>query len=88
MKEAVDITGKSQRTLRRWCIEDGIGRRIAGRQWLISLPALYMRIEGDDEALIGYRDGARAQFEPVARYFRRFDLGDLLQRPEFGAAAA
>ena len=32
-------------------------------------------------------DGVRAQFEPVARYFRRAGLDKLLELPGFGAAA-
>jgi hypothetical protein len=29
--------------------------------------------------LSAYHDGARAQYEPVARYYRRLGLGDLAQ---------
>ena len=85
IKEAAAIAGKSQRTIRRWCAEYGIGRRIANGNWIISRPALHMLIEGDHEALTGYLDGARAQFAPVARHFHQVGLGHLLMLREFGA---
>jgi hypothetical protein len=43
-------------------------------------------LDGDLEALAAYRDrGARGSSEPVARYYRRCDLADLLERPGFAA---
>jgi hypothetical protein len=85
IKKAVAIAGRSQRTIRRWCADFGIGRRIANGNWIISRPALNMLIEGDHEALTGYLDGARAQFAPVARHFQEVGLGHLLTLREFGA---
>jgi hypothetical protein len=82
--EAATIAGRSERTLRNWCVEHGIGRRIAGGNWAVSKVALQMLLDGDDRALIAYRDhGARAQYEPVAKYFRQCGLSDLLERPGF-----
>ena len=82
--QAATIAGKSERTLRNWCVEHGIGRRVAGGAWAVSRVALQMVLEDDLDGLSAYHDGARAQYEPVARYYRRLGLGDLLKRPEFG----
>jgi hypothetical protein len=82
--QAAEIAGKSERTLRNWCVEHGIGRRVAGGAWAVSRVALAMLLDGDRDALICYRDhGVRASYEPVAKYFYRCDLGELLDRPEF-----
>jgi hypothetical protein len=62
LKAAAAIAGKSERTLRNWCAEHHIGRRVAGG---------------------AYRDGARGSFDPVADYYHRLGLSDLLGRPEF-----
>lgn len=84
--EAAAIAGKSERTMRAWCVEHGIGRRVAGGTWAVSKVALAMLLDGDLEALAAYRDrGARRSSEPVARYYRRCDLADLLERPAFAA---
>jgi hypothetical protein len=84
IKEAAAIAGKTERTIRNWCVQHGIGRRVAGGAWAVSQVALAMLLEGDVDALAAYHGGARAQYEPVARYYRRVGLGDLLNRPEFG----
>jgi hypothetical protein len=81
--EAATIARKSERTIRNWCVEHGIGRRIGGA-WAVSKVALQMVLEDDMDVLSAYHDGARAQYEPVARYYHRLGLGDLLKRPEFG----
>jgi hypothetical protein len=89
-REAISITcaakraGKSDTTIRGWCRRYHIGRRIGG-VWAVSQVALAMVLEGDMDALAAYHDGARAPYEPVVKYYRRLGLGDLLQRPEFGA---
>jgi hypothetical protein len=88
-KEALSVTcaaekaGKSQTTIRGWCRRYHIGRRVGG-EWAVSRVALAMLLEGDHDALAAYHDGARAQYEPVARYYRRLELGELLKRPDFG----
>jgi hypothetical protein len=79
--EAAAIAGKSERTLRNWCVEHGIGRSVAGGAWAVSRVALQMVLEGDLDGLSAYHDGARAQYEPVARYYRRLGLGDLSEAP-------
>jgi hypothetical protein len=84
--KAAAIAGKSERTLRDWCVEHGIGRRVAGGAWGVSRVALAMLLDGDLEALAAYRDhGARGSWEPVAKFYRRCGLGGLLERPEFAA---
>ena len=42
LKQAADVAGKSERTLRNWCVERGIGRRVAGGSWVVSKVALAM----------------------------------------------
>jgi hypothetical protein len=80
--EAAAIAGKSERTIRNWCVQ-GIGRRIGDGAWAVSKVALTMWLEGDGGALAAYRDGARGSWEPVAKYYRRCGLAHLLERPEF-----
>jgi hypothetical protein len=82
--EAATIAGKSERTLRNWCVEHGIGRRVAGGAWSVSRVALAMLLDGDIDALVCYRDhGVRGSWAPVAKYYHRCGLADLLERPEF-----
>ncbi len=84
LKEATDVAGKSVRTLRNWCTEHGIGRRVAGGSWVVSKVALAMLLDGDLDALVCYRDhGVRASYEPVAKYYERLELAELLDLPEF-----
>lgn len=84
MAEAAAMAGKSQRTIRNWCIEHGIGRRVVDGTWVISRVALQMLLDGDHNSLVAYRDhGVRAAYEPVARYYERADLGYLLSLREF-----
>ena len=75
LKQAVDVAGKSERTLRNWCVEHGIGRRVAGGTWVVSKVALAMLLDGDIDSLICYRDhGVRASYEPLAKYYERLEL--------------
>jgi hypothetical protein len=90
ISEATSLTaaskkaGKSVRTLRAWCLEHGLGRRI-GSHWHVSRVALAMFLDGDEAALSAYHSGARAGSERVAAYYHRLGLGDLIKRPEFSA---
>jgi hypothetical protein len=87
IKMAAQIAGKSERTLRNWCVEHGIGRRIADGNWAVSRVALAMLLDGDREALIAYRDrGERGSSESVARYYRRCQVAYLLERPGFATS--
>jgi hypothetical protein len=84
--EAAAIAGKSERTIRMWCVEHGIGRRIAGGTWAVSQAALTMLLDGDLATLAAYRDqGVRGSSESVAGYYRRCKLDPLLDRPGFAA---
>jgi hypothetical protein len=84
--EAAEIAKKSERTLRNWCAERGIGRRVAGGSWAVSRVALAMLLDGDIRTLAAYRDsGVRASSDAVAAYYRRCGLSDLLGRPGFAA---
>ncbi len=50
----------------------------------MSKVALFAFLDGDDDALVSYRDhGVRASYPPLVRYYERADLGHLLALPEF-----
>src|SRR4051812_12123978 len=65
--EAAARAGKTDRTIRNWCMERQIGRRLAG-QWAVSAVALDMLLAGDDNALEAYLAGDRASDHVVAYY--------------------
>jgi hypothetical protein len=73
--EAISITvaaeraGKCARTVRNWCADHQIGRRIAG-QWAVSAVALDMLLAGDRESLDAYLAGERAAAH-IASYYRQ-----------------
>jgi hypothetical protein len=73
LKQAANVAGKSESTLRAWCSRFGIGRRIGGGSWAVSKPALAMLLDGDFSALRAYHSGDRTS-EIVADYFSRFGL--------------
>src|SRR5262249_15557875 len=68
IREAADRSGKSARTVRNWCLDHQIGRRI-GKQWAVSAPALDMFLANDVAGLQDYLAGDRTS-ERVASYFR------------------
>jgi hypothetical protein len=70
LKEAAEIAGKSESTMRGWCDEHGLGRRIGGGPWMVSKVALAMFLDGDVKALRTYHAGDRSS-ELVASYFQR-----------------
>jgi hypothetical protein len=70
LKEAADIAGKSESTLRAWCEQHGLGRRVGGGTWSVSKVALAMFLDGDAKALRAYHAGERSS-ETVAPYFER-----------------
>lgn len=84
LKEAADLAGKSETTIRTWCQRDGIGRRVAGGAWVVSRVAFRMLLDGDDAALRAYLNGDRTT-ELVARYFRRLGLQVVLDEMNVGA---
>jgi hypothetical protein len=67
--EAARRSGRSERTVREWCVLHRIGRKIAGR-WAVSAPALDMFLAGDQETLNAYLDGDRLSVR-VRSYFAR-----------------
>lgn len=70
LQEAAYRAGKSASTVRGWCLNRGIGRRIVGGVWSVSKVALEMLLDGDDAALVAYHSGDRTS-ELVAPYFAR-----------------
>ena len=71
LAKAAEVAGKSQSTVRSWCIAHGIGRRIGGGgAWIVSKVALAMFLDGDGKALAAYRSGDRVS-ALVKTYFQR-----------------
>jgi hypothetical protein len=70
LKAAAGIAGKSESTLRGWCDEHGLGRRVGGGTWSVSKVALAMFLDGDTQALRAYHAGDRLS-DLVAPYFER-----------------
>jgi hypothetical protein len=74
--EAINITmaasraGKSDRTIRNWCLDRHIGRRIGGR-WAVSAVALDMLLAGDESSLQAYLAGDRSSARVVSYYIAR-----------------
>jgi hypothetical protein len=73
LKEAAAIANTSESTMRNWCDEYGLGRRIGGGPWLVSRVALAMFLDGDQKALRAYHAGDRTS-DLVAPYFERAEL--------------
>jgi|SRR5580658_8667133 hypothetical protein len=84
IKEAAAIAGRSERTVRNWCVDPGIGRRVGGI-WAVSKVALVMFLDGDLKTLAAYRRGERRSSESVASYYRRCKLDPLLELLGFTA---
>lgn len=70
LKDAAKRAGKSETTLRNWCTEHGIGRRVGGGVWVVSKVALAMFLDDDRKALSMYLAGDRSS-PLVRRYFER-----------------
>jgi hypothetical protein len=68
--EAAVRAGKSDRTIRNWCLDHQIGRRVAG-QWAVSAVALDMLLAGDDCSLQAYLAGDRGSDRVVSYYKAR-----------------
>jgi hypothetical protein len=77
LKQAAHRADRTESTLRNWCDEHGLGRRIGGK-WAISKVALRMYLEGDLKALRAYQAGNRTD-PGVVRYFEREGLAGVLQ---------
>jgi hypothetical protein len=76
VREGIDLTGaakragKSQTTIRNWCNQHGLGRRVGGGVWVVSKVALAMYLDGDEAALRSYLLGDRSS-QLVRSYFDR-----------------
>ena len=78
LRDAAKLAGKSEGTVRTWCQQHDIGRRVAGGPWCVSRVALAMLLDGDADALAVYHAGDR-HGPLVASYFERLGLGGLLR---------
>jgi hypothetical protein len=79
VREGIDLAGaakragKSQTTIRNWCNQHGLGRRVGGGVWVVSKVALAMHLDGDDKALAAYLSGDRSG--PLVKlYFDRWEV--------------
>jgi hypothetical protein len=70
LTEAAGVAGKSPSTIRNWCVQHDLGRRVGGGTWVVSKVALAMFLDGDTRALRAYHAGDRSS-ELVASYFQR-----------------
>lgn len=70
---AAKRAGKKPRTMRGWCLQHALGRRIGGGVWVVSQVALAMFLEGDRAGLAAYHSGDRSS-ERVRSYFERFGV--------------
>jgi hypothetical protein len=74
LNEATALTGKKVGTIRNWCVQHHLGRRVGGGTWVVSKVALAMFLDGDVKALQAYHGGERT--DPcVIAYFERLGLG-------------
>jgi hypothetical protein len=77
LAEAAKLAGRSEGTLKTWCHQWSIGRRVAGGPWCVSRVALAMLLDGDAVALRAYHAGDR-HGPLVAPYYERLGLTVLL----------
>ena len=73
LKQAAELAGRTESTVRNWCSQRGVGRRIAGGKWDVSRVALAMLLDGDAEALAAYLSGDRLS-ALVKPYFDRYGI--------------
>ena len=67
--EAAEFAGRPVRTIRRWCEQRNIGRRIGG-EWAVSIVALDLFLSGEHQALTAYLRGDRQSPEIVEAFER------------------
>lgn len=77
--EAAARANRTERTIRMWCRDHDIGRRVAGGPWMVSRVALAMHLNDDAAALRSYLVGDR-KGPTVTAYFAAEGLGDLVER--------
>jgi hypothetical protein len=73
LQQAAARAGKPPSTIKNWCQNRGIGRRVGGGVWVVSRVALEMFLDGDAAALLAYHQGERAG-TLVRPYFERVGL--------------
>jgi hypothetical protein len=73
LKEAAARAGKSERTLRNWCVQHGPGRHVGGGVWVVSKVALAVFLDGGRRALASYLAGDRSS-SLVKEYFGRLGV--------------
>jgi len=73
LSAAAKHAGRSPSTLRNWCEVHGIGRRVAGGNWVVSRVALQMLLDGETEALFEYHTGNRVH-PVVAMHFAQLGI--------------
>lgn len=73
LKAAAALAGKSESTVRVWCVQHGLGRRVGGGVWVVSRVAFAMFLDGDQGALTAYLAGDRSS-SLVVKFFERCDL--------------
>jgi hypothetical protein len=73
LRAAAKRAGKSQTTIRNWCNQHGIGRRVGGGVWIVSKVALAMHLDGDADSLKAYLAGDRSS-QAVKLYFERCEV--------------
>jgi hypothetical protein len=78
LKQASELSGRSEGTIRRWAANFDLGRRIGVGRWAVSKVALQMFLDGDAEALRAYLGGDR-QSPAVVGYFERAGVPIALQ---------
>ena len=69
LAQAAERAGKSESTVRSWCVQNGLGRKVGG-VWVVSKVALTMFLDGDRKALASYLAGDRSSHS-VKMYFER-----------------
>lgn len=70
LSRAAALAGKKETTIRNWCVQHGLGRRVGGGTWVVSKVALAMFLDDDEAALGAYRCGDRSS-AAVRLYFDR-----------------
>lgn len=74
LKQAAARAGKSETTVKNWCLNRGIGRRVAGGVWVVSKPALEMLLDDDHASLAAYHSGDFSPTSLVHIYFQRTNV--------------
>ena len=68
-EEAAAFCGRTRRTMRNWCVQHNLGRRIGG-VWAMSIVALDLFLSGEHEAHRLYLRGDRQSPAIAAAYAR------------------